>query len=44
MRSIDVVDIKKAVKEKKLYFYIENGFILCKDLVSQECVKVGEIK
>ena len=28
----DSVDIKKAVREGKLKFYVENGFIFCSDL------------
>lgn len=48
---IDIVDIKKAVKDGKIFFYVKEGFskeglvkyMYCKNDCG-ECVKVGEIK
>lgn len=48
---IDIVDIKQAVKNGELYFYVREAFddkgfvdhIYCKNDVG-ECVKVGEVE
>ena len=38
---IDVISIKKAVKNNELQFYVRNGNILCR-ADNGDCVKVGE--
>lgn len=51
INMIDIVDIKKAVKNGEIFFYVIEGFskeglvsyIYCKNNCG-ECVKVGEIK
>ena len=48
---IDIVDIKKAVKDGEIFFYVKTGFstnglvsyIYCKNNCG-ECVKVGEVE
>lgn len=39
---IDIVELKKAVQEEKIKFYIMLGNIFCKDLETGEVVLVGE--
>lgn len=39
-KMIDIIDIKNA---KYLKFYVENDFIYCVDLVTDEKVIVGKI-
>lgn len=38
---IDVISIKKAVKNNELQFFVKNGNILCR-ADNGDCVKVGE--
>lgn len=40
---IDIVDIKSAVREKELHFFIQDGLIYAKNNMG-ECVIVGELK
>ena len=43
---VDIVMLKKWVREKKLKFYVEDGKIYCKDTRGEptgECVIVGEV-
>lgn len=42
MFSIDIIDIKKEVKEGKLRFYIKESNIYCSNDMN-ETVKVGEL-
>ena len=39
-KIIDIVDIKNA---KYLKFYVEDGFIYCENIITEEKVIVGEI-
>lgn len=41
MRKIDIVDIKKYVKNKTFRFYIKDGYIYCEDTKTHEIVSVG---
>ena len=42
MKEIDIVDIKVAVREKKIRFFIRAGFIYASNNIG-EVVKVGEV-
>ena len=39
---LDIVDLKSRVKNKEIEFYIQNGFIYCKNIQTEESVIVGE--
>lgn len=41
MIFLDIVGIKKAVKNGQLTFYVDKGTIYCKDNLSLEVVAVG---
>lgn len=43
-KKIDPIEIKKAVKNNNLEFYIEGNWIYCRELPSNgECCIVGEL-
>lgn len=37
---IDIVDIRKAVKDGKIEFYMNDNIIYCQDTKNNECVRV----
>lgn len=45
---IDPFDIKKAIKEGQLTFFVceqyDGSYIYCKDLNTEECACVGKVK
>ena len=44
MKQIDIVDIRKAVKDKQIVFYVKNGIIYCRWYEDNgECMQVGEV-
>ncbi len=38
---MDVVDLKSSVKEHKIYFYLEDNYIYCKNNITKEISIVG---
>lgn len=48
MKPIDPFDIKKAVKEGQLIFFVckqyDGSYIYCKDLSTEECACVGKVE
>lgn len=42
LNKIDIVNLKKRVKNKELQFYLLDGYIYCKDCRTKESVIVGD--
>ena len=44
MRSIDIYNIKRAVRFGQLEFFVRKGDIYVNDAQSGECIKIGSAK
>ena len=43
MKPIDIVQVKRCIKEGLLTAFVHNGYILLKDNKSGEAVVIGEV-
>lgn len=44
MKSVDIVDIKEAVRRGRLKVFVRNGFFMIEDTISGEVVRLNECK